>query len=95
MLVGVDYLHSQGVVHRDLKPENLVLDSNFNLKIVDFGLAAHVNSTTAVLHSGVGSQPYSAPEVRHLIAGIGVLHVPRCEVVQQHSCVPILGHMKG
>lgn len=31
------FLHSKRVIHRDLKPENIVLDSNSNIKIIDFG----------------------------------------------------------
>ena len=60
---GLSYCHARGIVHRDLKPENLVLCGNFQLKIVDFGLAAHVKDEVAIMHSGVGSAPYSAPEV--------------------------------
>ena len=43
-----------------------MLDASFNLKLVDFGLAAYTkeaSATAGILHSGVGSQPYSAPEV--------------------------------
>ncbi|KAF9604289.1 hypothetical protein IFM89_005615 [Coptis chinensis] len=36
----VDYCHSKGVYHRDWKPENLLIDSQGNLKISDFGLSA-------------------------------------------------------
>jgi 5'-AMP-activated protein kinase catalytic alpha subunit len=39
MLAGIEYLHKLNIVHRDLKPENLLLDSNKNIKIVDFGLS--------------------------------------------------------
>jgi len=37
---ALKHMHGGGVCHRDLKPENIMLDSNFNLKIADFGFAA-------------------------------------------------------
>lgn len=39
ILCAVEYLHSIGIVHRDLKPENLLLDHNYSIKVVDFGLS--------------------------------------------------------
>ena len=73
LLDAIEHCHARGVVHRDIKPENLVFDSNFSLKVVDFGLAAcvadrpagSIERELAVLHSGVGSKPYSAPEVSY------------------------------
>ncbi|KHN05707.1 Mitogen-activated protein kinase 3 [Glycine soja] len=39
ILRGLKYIHSANVIHRDLKPSNLLLNSNCDLKIIDFGLA--------------------------------------------------------
>jgi len=39
---GLEYCHRSGIAHRDLKPENLMLDRDWNLKIVDFGFAGPV-----------------------------------------------------
>jgi serine/threonine-protein kinase Chk1 len=37
-MIGVmDYVHSQGFAHRDLKSENIMVDSEFNLRIIDLG----------------------------------------------------------
>ncbi|KAF3440197.1 hypothetical protein FNV43_RR18478 [Rhamnella rubrinervis] len=60
------YLHDeweQCVVHRDIKSSNIMLDSNFNAKLGDFGLARLVDhelgSQTTVL---AGTMGYLAPE---------------------------------
>lgn len=39
ILSGVDFLHCNRVVHRDLKPQNVLVSSDLNIKIADFGLA--------------------------------------------------------
>ena len=39
MLKGIHYLHSKGFSHRDLKLENILIDKNYDIKIVDFGFA--------------------------------------------------------
>lgn len=39
IISGINYIHKLNIVHRDMKPENLLIDSNNNLKIVDFGLS--------------------------------------------------------
>ena len=36
---ALHHMHSQGVVHRDIKPENIMLATNDELKLIDFGLS--------------------------------------------------------
>jgi len=39
LLCGIKYMHSAGIIHRDLKPSNLLLNSDCDMKICDFGLS--------------------------------------------------------
>ncbi|CAM4746277.1 unnamed protein product [Rotaria magnacalcarata] len=62
LVLAVEYIHSKNIVHRDLKAENLLLDSQGNIKVADFGFA-NVFYPDSKLQTFCGSPPYAAPEL--------------------------------
>jgi mitogen-activated protein kinase 1/3 len=65
MLCALKYMHSAQVLHRDLKPSNILLNSNCDLKICDFGLSRGLNTGQEVndLTEYVVTRWYRAPEI--------------------------------
>ncbi|KAJ9554554.1 hypothetical protein OSB04_018599 [Centaurea solstitialis] len=63
---GLAYLHEecrQKIIHLDIKPQNILLDSDFNAKIADFGLSKLVDrNETQVMTIMRGTPGYLAPE---------------------------------
>jgi serine/threonine protein kinase len=67
ILRGLKYMHTACILHRDLKPRNLLVNSNCDLKICDFGLARAAFSGMKVpateMTDYVATRWYRAPEV--------------------------------
>ncbi|XP_014515697.1 mitogen-activated protein kinase kinase kinase 3 [Vigna radiata var. radiata] len=59
---GLAYLHARNTVHRDIKGANILVDPNGEIKLADFGMAKHINSSASML-SFKGSPYWMAPEV--------------------------------
>jgi eukaryotic-like serine/threonine-protein kinase len=61
---ALDYAHRQGIVHRDLKPANILLDSEGNAILTDFGIAKLLTVDTSLTATGLvmGTPSYMSPE---------------------------------
>eukprot|EP00889_Picochlorum_renovo_P000279 jgi/Picre1/27309/NNA_000278.t1 len=65
ILAAVTFSHEQGVCHRDLKPENVLLTSEGEAKLSDFGLAPEVVSRKP--YSGYAADIWSLGAVLYVI----------------------------
>ena len=64
--LGMNYLHSRKVFHRDLKSSNILVDSNWNIKICDFGLSTVNSKLDRKKHKKegrIGTPHWMAPEI--------------------------------
>lgn len=63
ILDALSYVHSQNILHLDIKPGNIMIDSNDNVKLIDFGAsklvddAGHFKSTTSQMAYTPGYAP--------------------------------------
>lgn len=48
LINAIEVLQNEDIAHRDLKPLNVMVDENYNLKLIDFGEAKNVNGPEEV-----------------------------------------------
>ncbi|NWY90922.1 PLK4 kinase, partial [Loxia curvirostra] len=63
IITGMLYLHSHGILHRDLTLSNILLTSNMNVKIADFGLATQLKMPHEKHYTMCGTPNYISPEI--------------------------------
>ena len=59
---ALHYAHSRGVIHRDIKPSNLMLTTDSDLRLIDFGIALHNDADFSRIEGIAGSPSYMSPE---------------------------------
>ncbi|MCG7342821.1 Stk1 family PASTA domain-containing Ser/Thr kinase [Sporosarcina sp. ACRSL] len=63
LVSAISNAHHNGIVHRDIKPQNILMDSEGNVKITDFGIAMALNATAHTkTNSVIGTVHYLSPE---------------------------------
>jgi len=63
VLLGVSFLHRMGKIHRDIKCANILLATNGDVKLADFGVSAQLSETMSKRSSIVGTPCWMAPEI--------------------------------
>ena len=60
---AISHAHEYQIIHRDIKPQNILIDTNGNIKITDFGIAMLLQSATMTqTNTTIGSVHYLSPE---------------------------------
>ncbi|CAN9433420.1 unnamed protein product [Alternaria alternata] len=64
MILGLEYLHAQGIIHRDIKPDNCLITEEDVLKIVDFGVSEMFDKEGEMKTAkSAGSPAFMPPEL--------------------------------
>jgi serine/threonine protein kinase len=62
IIEGLAYCHSKSILHRDIKLDNILLDSEGEVKICDFGVSKIVKPGE-IMTEQCGTPAYIAPEI--------------------------------
>jgi serine/threonine protein kinase len=75
---AIHHAHENGILHRDLKPGNILIDTNDQPRVTDFGLAKQLTADRGQTHTGtvLGTPSYMAPEQAAGCKDLG----PACDI---------------
>ena len=72
IIEAINNLHNKNLCHRDIKLDNILLDKNYNIKIIDFEYCEKIkdeNNEKIKMNQKVGTESYMAPEMHYLNNG--------------------------
>jgi len=69
---AMDYIHKKNIAHRDIKLENILLKSNYEIKIIDFGFGM-LNPEKKLQKFFCGTPNYMPPEIAEKKPYVGQL----------------------
>ena len=61
LLKAVETCHKSGISHGDIKLQNILFNSNFNIKLIDFGFSKNIED--GLISEITGTRFYNAPEM--------------------------------
>lgn len=59
---ALHYAHKRGVIHRDIKPSNIMLTTDNEVRVIDFGIAILRDADISRIEGIAGSPSYMSPE---------------------------------
>ena len=65
VLDAVGHMHSKNMIHRDIKPSNIMVTSDDDVKLIDFGIAKHLKKNQALVTQGgakLGTTIFMSPQ---------------------------------
>jgi len=65
LVLALNHMHEKEIIYRDLKPANVLIDDAGHMRVVDMGMASHLDPETKKRKSVCGTQRYMAPEMKN------------------------------